>query len=206
MYLRGMCSTLSILSATALITTPGVFAADQATPAKVKVKEVKSCAVCHKPAPGQLRAFFDNVAMKSQTIQLKFDDGAEVVAFDKDTLSIVNPAVPGNLDKSLRAIKKGHEVRVAYVEGSNGIKKISEISIKPAMKVPVEKQLKVEQMEKLISGKEKYTLVDARPGPKFQEGTIPTAINIPYPAFQKNLDKLPKDKGELLVYFCAGVT
>lgn len=200
-----MSCSLTALSVIALLTAHGVLAGETA-PAKAKVKEVKSCAVCHKPAEGQLRGFFDNVAMKSQTIQLKFDDGAEVVAFDKDTLNVVNAAVPGNLEKSLRAIKKGHEVRVAYVAGSNGIKKISEISIKPAMKVPAEKQLKVEQVEKLIAGKEKYTLVDARPTPKFQEGSIPTAINIPYPAFQKNLDKLPKDKGELLVYFCAGVT
>ena len=203
-FSRISCS-LPALSVIALLTAHGVPAVE-AAPAQAKVKEVKSCAVCHKPTAGQLRAFFDSVAMKSQTIQLKFDDGAEVVSFDRDTLNVVNAAVPGNLEKSLRAIKKGHEVRVAYVAGSNGIKKISEISIKPAMKVPAEKQLKVEQVEKLIAGKEKYTLVDARPAPKFQEGSIPTTINIPYPAFQKNLDKLPKDKGELLVYFCAGVT
>lgn len=198
--------SLSILSVASLLIAQGAPAADQSAPAKAKPKDVKSCSVCHKPVDGQMRAFFDDAAMKSHSIQLRLDDGAEVVTFDKDELNIVNGAVPGNVEKSLRGIKKGHEVRVAYVEGANGIKSISEISIKPAMKVPAEKQLTVEQVEKLISGKEKYTLVDARPPMKFQEGSIPTAINIPFPAFQKNLDKLPRDKGELLVYFCAGVT
>jgi len=61
-------------------------------------------------------------------------------------------------------------------------------------------------VEKLVAGQEKYTLIDARPALKFQEGAIPTAINIPFPAFQKNLDKLPKDKNELIVYYCAGAT
>ena len=198
--------SLSSMSVAALFIAQGALAADQTAPAKAKPKDVKSCSVCHKPVDGQMRAFFDDVAMRSHSIQLRLDDSAEVVTFDKDALNIVNGAVPGNVEKSLRAIKKGHEVRVAYVEGANGVKSIGEISIKPAMKVPAEKQLKVEQVEKLVSGKEKYTLVDARPPLKFQDGSIPTAINIPFPAFQKNLDKLPKDKGELLVYFCAGVT
>lgn len=202
MYSRTLGISLAALSM-AVLAAPA-WAADQAPPAKAK--DVKSCSVCHKPVDGQMRAFFDGVAMKSQTIQLKLDASAEVVQFDRDALKIVNGSVPGNVEKSLRGIKKGHEVRVAYLEAANGVKTISEISIKPAMKVPAEKQLKVEEIEKLIQGGQKYTLIDARPPLKFQEGSIPTAINIPLPAFQKNLDKLPKDKGELVVYFCAGVT
>ncbi|GAW66158.1 hypothetical protein GPEL0_01r1404 [Geoanaerobacter pelophilus] len=167
---------------------------------------MKSCSVCHKPVDGQMRAFFDQVALKSDSIQLKLDNSFEVVKFDAEELKVINGSDPKNVKKSLKDIKKGHEVRVAYVVGADGMKQISEISIKPAMKVPAEKQVKVEEVEKLLSGKVKYTLVDARPPVKFQEGSIPTAINIPLPAFQKNLDKLPKDKGELLVYFCAGVT
>ena len=204
MYSRNMTNSLAALSLAALVMAPAAFGAEQAPPAKAK--DVKSCSVCHKPVDGQMRAFFDGVAMKSQTIQLKLEASAEVVYFDSDALKVINGSVPESMEKSLRAIKKGHEVRVAYVEAPNGARTISEISIKPAMKVPAEKQLNVEQIEKLLKGKDKYTLVDARPPLKFQEGSIPTAINIPLPAFQKSLDKLPKDKGELLVYFCAGVT
>ncbi len=64
-------------------------------------------------------------------------------------------------------------------------------------------------MQKLVAaGPEKgaYTLIDSRPLPRFQEGTIPTAINLPYPAFDKFLDRLPKEKDKLLVFFCQGIT
>lgn len=204
MNIRTTGETLAVLAIAALMVAPAALAADQPPPAKTQ--DVKSCAVCHAPENGQLRAFFDTVSTKSQSIQLKLDNAAEVVRFDRATLKIVNGSAPDNVEKSLRGIKKGHEVRVAYVEGADGIKRISEISIKPPMKVPAEKQLNVDAIERLLKGTTKYTLVDARPPIKFQEGSIPTAINIPFPAFQKNLDKLPKDKGELLVYFCAGVT
>lgn len=192
------------LTAVAVAAPWAAWAADQAVPAKAK--DVKSCAVCHAPEDGQMRAFFDDVSMKSQVIQLKLDTTAEVVKFDEDTLQIVNGSTPGDIEKSLRDIKKGHEVRVAYTEAANGVKTISELSIKPQMTVAAEKKMSAADVEKLIISKEKYTLVDARPPLKFQEGAIPTAINIPYPAFQKNLDKLPHDKNELIVYYCAGAT
>jgi rhodanese-related sulfurtransferase len=51
-----------------------------------------------------------------------------------------------------------------------------------------------------------YTLIDSRPLPRFQEGAIPTATNLPYPAFDKFLDRLPKDKSKLLIFYCQGVT
>ena len=51
-----------------------------------------------------------------------------------------------------------------------------------------------------------YTLIDSRPLPRFQEGAIPTAINLPYPAFDKLVDRLPADKAKLVVFYCSGVT
>ena len=192
------------LTVAALAVPLTVWAAEQAPPGKAK--DVKSCAVCHAPEEGQMRAFFDDVSMKSKVIQLKLDTAAEVVKFDEDKLQIINGSTPDDVEKSLRDIKKGHEVRVAYTEGANGVKIISELSVKPPMTVAADKKLSVADLEKLVSSKEKYTLIDARPPLKFQEGAIPTAINIPFPAFQKNLDKLPQDKNELIVYYCAGAT
>jgi len=51
-----------------------------------------------------------------------------------------------------------------------------------------------------------YTLIDSRPLPRFQEGAIPTAINLPYPAFDKFVDRLPTDKAKLVAFYCSGVT
>ena len=171
---------LAGLAAATLMMVSAASAADQAPPAKAK--DVKSCAVCHAPEGGQMRAIFDDVSMKSQVIQLKLDTSTEVVKFDEDKLTIINGSTPGDVEKSLRDIKKGHEVRVAYVEAPNGSKSISEISIKPKMTVAADKRMSVEGVEKLIAGQEKYTLIDARPPLKFQDGAIPTAINIPFPS------------------------
>ena len=133
------------LTVAALAVPLTVWAAEQATPGKAK--DVKSCAVCHAPEDGQMRAFFDDVSMKSQVIQLKLDTTAEVVKFDEDKLQIVNGSTPDDVEKSLRDIKKGHEMRVAYTEGANGVKTISELSIKPPMTVAADKKLSAADIE-----------------------------------------------------------
>ena len=181
-----------------------VFAAEQ-LPLQ---KDAKMCLNCHKAEPGQMRAEFDSVAMKSRSIQLKIDSRAEVVRFDVATLKVVNGSVPGDLEKSLRAIKKGHQVRVEFVE-KDGVKNITLLAIKPPLNFPPEKVMKTADIERLVNGgseKGAYLLVDSRPTPKFMEGAIPTAINIPFPSFKQMTDRLPKDKNTLLVFYCAGIT
>jgi rhodanese-related sulfurtransferase len=65
-------------------------------------------------------------------------------------------------------------------------------------------------VEKLVAlGPEKgnYFLFDSRPLPRFQEGAIPTSVNLPFPAFDKVAEKLlPKDKNALIIFYCAGPT
>ena len=181
-----------------------VYAAEQAA----VQKDTRICLNCHKAEPGQMRAEFDSVAMKSQSIQLKIDSRSEVVRFDSKTLQVNNGAVPGDLEKTLRAIKKGHQVRIVYVE-KDGVKNISLLSIKPPLNFPPEKVLKTADVEKMVilgPDKGNYLLVDSRPAPKFMEGAIPTAINIPFPSFKQMTDRLPGDKNTLLVFYCAGIT
>ena len=49
-------------------------------------------------------------------------------------------------------------------------------------------------------------IIDSRPyKPKYVEGYIPTAVSIPTSQFDKMTDKLPKDKGELLIFYCGGL-
>ena len=55
--------------------------------------------------------------------------------------------------------------------------------------------------------KGKYTLVDARPSGGFLGGHIPTAVSLPYGAFQKQYASvLPEDKNRLLIFYCGGPT
>ena len=167
----------------------------------------KICSNCHTPEQGNLRGYFESVAYKTQSIQIRIDDAVEILRFDKNALKVQNVPTE-NSDEPLRSIKNGKEVRVQYIE-KDGKKFATLVVAKPAIKVAPEKQLKTEDVEKLVAvGPEngKYLLIDCRPAPKFMEGAIPTAMNIPFPAFEKNIDKLPKDKNSLIVYYCAGTT
>ena len=180
-----------------------VPAAPQAKPTVAKV-----CGNCHQPQPGNLRANFDSVAYKTKSIQVKIDEATEILRFD-EKLQLLNVQAPADSpDQPLRALKKGKEVRIEYTE-KDGKKFMTLLSAKPPIKIAPEKIIKTEDLEKLIAlgpEKGKYLLVDARPLPRFQEGFIPTAINIPFPAFDKNKGKLPPDNATLIIYYCAGVT
>nr|WP_321513060.1 rhodanese-like domain-containing protein [uncultured Pseudodesulfovibrio sp.] len=48
-------------------------------------------------------------------------------------------------------------------------------------------------------------IVDSRPyKPKFVDGYIPTSVSIPTSQFDKMVDKLPANKGDLLIFYCGG--
>jgi hypothetical protein len=191
------------LVAGAVLALPATQALSQEKPTTAKL-----CLNCHKAEPNNIRGNFDSVAYKTNSMQVKIDEAVEIVRFD-DTLKIANFQAPAdNPDQPLRALKKGKEVRIEYTV-KDGQKFASLIAAKPAIKVAPEKQVKTEEVEKLVSKgpeKGKYMLIDARPAPRFQEGSIPTAVNIPFAAFDKMKDKLPADKAALIVYYCAGVT
>lgn len=60
-------------------------------------------------------------------------------------------------------------------------------------------------VKKLIDEKEKFMLVDARPGRLYGKGHILGAVSIPDSEFDKHLDKLPADKAVSLVFYCGGL-
>ena len=188
------------------------FAEEKKAPAAalpVKPTMAKICSNCHQPEAGSLRGYFDSAAYKTQSIELRMDDAVEILRFDKATLKVVNVKPdPANPTEPLRMIKRGKEVRIEYTE-KDGKKFATIVIVKPPLKVAPDKLMTTTDVEKLVAmGPEKgnYLLIDCRPSAKFMEGAIPTAINIPYPAFEKNIDKLPKDKSSLIVYYCSGVT
>ena len=203
-------STFSLATVTMISLFAGQAVAQEkaaAPPAKPTVAKV--CGNCHQPQPGNLRGNFDSVAYKTRSIQIKIDDATEVLKFDPKTLQVKNVQPdPNNQSEPLRAIKKGKEIRVEYTE-KNGKKFATLVSEKVPIKVRPEMLMSTADVEKLVAQgpeKGKYLLVDARPAPKFMEGAIPSAINIPFVAFDKMVDKLPKDKSALIIYYCGGVT
>lgn len=57
-----------------------------------------------------------------------------------------------------------------------------------------------------IPASEDVMIVDARPvKPKYIKGHIPTAVSIPNTKFDKMVDKLPKNKNALLIFYCGGL-
>lgn len=187
--------------------TLAAFSADPAPVAKPTIAKI--CTNCHKAEPGAVRGNFDLVSFKAKTIQVKIDDAVELFKFDEDEIKVVNGAGKTGDGEFLKdnLIKKGHEIKVEYSE-KNGVKTAGKLIEKPPVKVSEDMLMKTADLEKLVAQgpeKGKYFLFDSRPLPRFQEGFIPTAVNLPYPAFDKMAEKLlPKDKKALIIFYCAG--
>ena len=200
-----MTRTTLLVSALMALGMGSALAQAPAPAAKPVIPQV--CLNCHKAQPNALQGVFENVAFKSQSIQLKIDAHTEIVRFDPKTIKVVDGGVakPG---EALRDIAKNREARIDYVE-KDGAKLATQISFKGPIKIAPEKLSNYAEIERLVAlGPEqgKYTLIDSRPLPRVQEGTIPTAINLPYPAWDKFVDRLPADKSRFTIFFCQGVT
>jgi rhodanese-related sulfurtransferase len=171
----------------------------------------KICTNCHTAGPGAILGSFDSVAFKAKTIQVKIDDATELIKFDEDEIKVINGEGKTGDGEFLKdnKIKKGHAIKIEYVE-NNGIKTAIKLVEKPPVKISTEMLMTTADVEKLVAlgpQKGKYFLFDSRPLPLFQEGSIPTALNLPYPAFDKIAEKLlPKDKNALVIFYCAGPT
>lgn len=168
----------------------------------------KMCLLCHQPAPANLRGNFDALAHQNGTLQLKVDDSAEVLRYDPAKIKVVSKEKAESPEAALKAIKKGHEVRVEYTEAA-GVKTATLVSVKPPVEVAAHERMSLEDVQKLVAigpEKGKYFLFDSRPPVRFQEGSIPTAVNLPFPAFDANVSKLPADKGALVIFYCSGKT
>jgi rhodanese-related sulfurtransferase len=66
-------------------------------------------------------------------------------------------------------------------------------------------EVPVEFVKKALDAKTEMTLVDSRPKEgKYDQGHIPTAVNIPDTHFEKMTNLLPAKKDTLLVFYCGG--
>jgi phage shock protein E len=63
------------------------------------------------------------------------------------------------------------------------------------------KNVSAEELKQLIDQKEKMVLVDARTVGEFQDGHIPTAINIPPEKIKEISGYLPENRDELIIFY-----
>jgi len=202
---QSMSSVLFTMVTAFSLALASVSFAQQAPAAKPSIAKI--CMNCHKAEPNAVQGYFDNVAFKSKTIQVKIDDAVELIKFDEDEIKVINGEGKTGDGEFLRKIKKMHEIKINYVL-TNGVKTAVTVTEKPPVKIPKEMLMTTADVEKLVAlgpEKGKYFLFDSRPLPRFQEGSIPTAVNLPFPAFDKLAEKLlPKDKNALVIFYCAG--
>ncbi len=198
-----ICSVLTTVGLSLVVSS--TFAAEPAMLARPTIAKI--CTNCHKAEAGTLRGTFDSVAFKSKTIQLKIDDSVELVKFDEDDLKVVNGAGKAGDGELLRSTKKGHEMKVVFVE-ENGVKTAVKVFEKPPVKVTPDMVITTGEVEKLVAAgaKGRSVLFDSRPLPRFKEGAIATAVSLPYPTFDSQVDKLPADKTAPIIFYCSGPT
>ena len=197
----------SLLIMTAMLASPALWAQAQA-PAPAQPMQPSMCAACHKLEANQMGGYFDSIAFKTQSMMIDVGIGtAQVVRFDMKSIKVIDDGKTMT-GEFLREAKKRHEVIVTFAQ-KDGVKVASEINFKGPVKIDPSKVIKYEDLAKLVeTGPEKgrFTLIDSRPLPRFQEGTIPGAIHLPFIGFDKFAQRLPKDKDQLVVFFCGGLT
>lgn len=195
---KGYLAAICVLSVSVLLLPAGVSAKLE------KARTIKPCLECHKKDKSNfIRGKLSSVSMKAETIKINTGPGGKtswLVKFDEDT------KLKGA--KTFNKVKKGKEV-LAKFNMVDGQLYASSFSVKKPAKIKPEMVLKVDQVKEIVAkGSEKgnYLMVDARPAPKYLQGHIPGSISIYNAAFKKNIDKLPKDKNKLLIYYCGGPT
>lgn len=165
--------------------------------ASEKPKIAPICKQCHMPDEKVLRGTLGAVSQKAETIQIQVGPAAWLVKFDDETKVVGAESLP--------KIPKEKEIAITLAEKEGELYAVS-VSVKQPAKVPEEKLIKIDALSKLIAEKADFVLVDSRPGPRYHEGHIPGAIPIYDADFDKNIDKLPKEKDKLIVFYCGGTT
>ena len=182
-----------VLVACATLCLPVLLHAGQQRPTLAPL-----CAGCHQPEPGVFMGTLDNISYKANTIQLDLVSHKELIRFDDDT-KVKNI---GAIEELKNYRNRAFQVNFVPKKGENVATAIIRFDVLKALKP--EDKLDREGLKKLMAGKKNLVLVDARPVARYDEGHIPGAIVIPAAAFDKQTDKLPRDKKTPLVFYCVG--
>ncbi len=185
------------IAITILFATILLFMSSAVIAQSEKPKIAPICKQCHTPDDKILRGTLGAVSAKAETIQIQVGPAVWLVKFDDETKLVGAERITG--------IPKEKEIAV-IIQEKDGMLYAQNISVKQPAKVPAEKLIKTEELDKLIKEKADIVIIDSRPAPRYHEGHIPGAISIYDAEFDKNIDKLPREKNKLLVFYCGGVT
>jgi hypothetical protein len=161
-----------------------------------KPKAAPVCVPCHKPDEKTLRGVLTRI--EAGAIQMEVGPATWLVKVVPSEAKLTGA-------KILDEIPKGRNIAVGFREEKGELYAVS-VSVKQPAKVPEEKLIKTDQLLKLIVERADMLIVDSRPAARYHEDHIPGAISIFFADFDKNIDKLPKEKNKLLIFYCGGPT
>ncbi len=187
-----MFYTIAIVLITGLFLSDAPIMAQSEKPVMAPI-----CKQCHTPGEKTLFGTLGGVSGKAMTIQLNAGPAVWLLKFDENT------KLKGA--ESFGKIKKEHEISIAYAEKDGTLLALN-VAVKPPAKLSDEKMIKTDALAKLIAEKADMVVVDSRPGARYHEGHVPGSISIYDADFDKNAEKLPKEKDTLLIFYCGGVT
>jgi rhodanese-related sulfurtransferase len=156
------------------------------------------CAACHKPERRKLYGVLENISRQAGYIQVRAGESIHIFKADERT-RLENANSPVNLLQNI-----GNPVSVRYSDDQS-IPWAAEITVKPKIELPDDERIKGKDMLGLVKRGpivENYTLVDVRPEEMFNSGHIPTAISIDEADMDRQVQRLPRDKGSLLIFYC----
>ncbi len=188
-----MKKIVGIIITSVLLLLPTLLFAGETKPTMAPL-----CAGCHQPEAGVLMGTLDNISYKADTLQLDLVSHKEIIRFDEKT-KVKNVA---SLEELKTYKNRAFTVNFVMKKGEKLATAITRFDVLKALK-PEEKIDKT-GLKKLMAEKKNLVIVDARPVPRYEEGHIPGAIVMPAAAFDKQVDKLPKDKNTPLVFYCVG--
>ena len=161
------------------------------------VSEEAKPAMAEKKDPFVLKGPIAGRSNKAKTISITVGKGAEaktmMVRFDDST-------------EGLEYAKKGEAAIIRWEQ--RGDDKFATV-IKPKLaKLPEGvTEIKTEELYKMLQDHVPMVLADARPAMRYNQGHLPGAMSIPVPMLKEQKEAvLPKDKDELIVFYCGGYT
>jgi len=108
--------------------------------------------------------------------------------------------------RGMNLAAKGKPVKVKYEKRGADLY-ATEVELKIAKLPAGITEIKTDELKKLIDSKANIYLVDSRPKGRFNQAHLPGAHSIPLPALkEKKAALLPKDKNQLLIFYCGGIT
>lgn len=154
------------------------------------------CADCHKPKPNMLMGFLYSFNPQAMTLQLDISTNKELLKYDSST------KIKNLSHFSIIGQYKGEAFLIYFTE-KNGEKIATTIErFEVFRNLKPDDSLTLEELKKLMAEKNNIVIIDTRPTRKYEEKHIPGSINIPIDSFDKYINKLPRKKDTLVVFYC----